>query len=195
MCARQQAADYPIDVQQRFYHALGLGHPQDAGGINRLPKLGRRLYVAGGGDLWWGKRAAWLKCIDATRTGDITKTGEIWSYPLDQHVMSTPAVYNGLVFIADCSGKLHCLDAATGRPCWVHATKGEIWASPLVADGKVYLGTRRKEFLVFAASREKCLLSSIELDSPISATPVAANGTLYVATMQRLYAIRNPGRP
>ena len=154
-----------------------------------------RLYVAGGGDLWWGKRAAWLKCIDATRTGDITKTGEIWSYPLDQHVMSTPAVYNGLVFIADCSGKLHCLDAATGQPCWVHATKGEIWASPLVADGKVYIGTRRKEFLVFAASREKCLLSSIELDSPISATPVAANGTLYVATMQRLYAIRNPGRP
>ena len=31
-----------------------------------------RLYVAGGGDIWWGKNEAWLKCIDATRTGDIT---------------------------------------------------------------------------------------------------------------------------
>ncbi len=49
-----------------------------------------RLYVAGGGDIWWGKNQAWLKCIDATRTGDITTNGLIWSYPLQKHVLSTP---------------------------------------------------------------------------------------------------------
>ena len=46
-----------------------------------------RIYVAGGGDIWWGKNEAWLKCIDATRTGDITTNGLVWSYPLQKHVM------------------------------------------------------------------------------------------------------------
>jgi hypothetical protein len=43
---------------------------------------------------------------------------------------------------------------------------------------------------VFAASREKKLLSRVALDSPVSASPIAANGVLYVATMTRLYALQ-----
>ena len=58
-----------------------------------------------------------------------------------------------------------------------------------MADGKVYLGTRSGGFWVFAASKEKRILSSIEMGSPISATTTAANGVLYVATMNRLYAV------
>jgi outer membrane protein assembly factor BamB len=151
---------------------------------------GNRVYIAGGGDLFWGKNQAWLKCIDATKTGDVTKAAEIWSYPLERHVMSTPAVKDGLVFIADCGRKMHCLDAANGRPYWTQDTKGEVWASPLVADGKVYLGTRSGQFWVFAASKEKKVLSSIELGTPISATATAASGVLYVATMTQLFAIK-----
>ena len=65
-----------------------------------------------------------------------------------------------------------------------------MWASPLVADGKVYIGTRSGDFWVLAAGREKRVLSSIELGSPISATATAANGVLYVSTMSRLYALQ-----
>ena len=149
-----------------------------------------RLYVAGGGDIWWGKNEAWLKCLDATRTGDITTNGLIWSYPLQKHVLGTPAVYHGLVFIADCGRMFHCVDAETGQPHWTHEIKGEAWASPLVADGKVYLGTRSGTFYVFAASKEKKVLCTIDLGQPISSTTTAANGVLYVATMTRLYAVR-----
>ena len=74
-----------------------------------------RIYVAGGGDIWWGKNEAWLKCIDATRTGDITTNGLVWSYTLQRHVMSTPAIYRGLAFIGDVGHTFHCLDAETGR--------------------------------------------------------------------------------
>ena len=101
-----------------------------------------RLYIAGGGDIWWGKNEAWLKCIDATRTGDITTNGLIWTYTLQKHVLSTPAVYNGMVFVADCGRLIHCVDAETGQPLWTHEINGDAWASPMVADGKVYLGTR-----------------------------------------------------
>jgi outer membrane protein assembly factor BamB len=149
-----------------------------------------RIYVAGGGDIWWGKNEAWLKCIDATRTGDITTNALVWSYALQKHVMSTPAIYRGLAFIGDVGHTFHCVDAETGQPCWTHEIKGEAWASPLVADGKVYLGTRGGAFYVFAASREKKLLSTIELGQPVSATAAAANGVLYLATMSHLYAAR-----
>jgi outer membrane protein assembly factor BamB len=59
-----------------------------------------------------------------------------------------------------------------------------------VADGKVYVGTRRRDFLVLAASKNKQIISSIKLDSPINSTPVAANGVLYVTTMKKLYALK-----
>jgi hypothetical protein len=148
-----------------------------------------RVYVAGGGDIWWGKNEAWLKCIDATKTGDITTNGLIWSYPLEKHVLSTPAIHEGLVFIADCGRTFHCVDANTGKPYWTHEVRGEVWASPYVADGKVYLGTRNGAFYVFAASREKKHLAELELIAPISATTTAANGVLYVATMTHLYTV------
>jgi outer membrane protein assembly factor BamB len=111
-------------------------------------------------------------------------------YPLEKHVMSTPAVSDGLVFIADCGRKFHCVEAKSGKPLWTHEIKGEVWASPYVADGKVYLGTRSGNFYVFAAQREKKVLTELDLRTPISATVTAANQVLFVATLTHLYAIR-----
>jgi len=150
-----------------------------------------RIYLAGGGDLFWGKNEAWLKCIAATNINGVTNTAEIWSYLLEKHVFSTPAIHNGMVFIPDCGRKMHCVDAQNGKPLWTHDIKGEVWASPLIADGKVYLGTREGEFYVFAAAREKQLLHQTNLGDKISATATAANGTLFFATMSHLYAIAN----
>jgi outer membrane protein assembly factor BamB len=143
-----------------------------------------RIYVAGGGDLFWGKNQAWLKCINAAN-GVL-----VWSYTLEKHVLSTPAVHDGLVFVADCGRKIHCVDAKTGTGVWTHDIKGEVWASTLVADDKLYLGTREGEFYVLAASREKKLLSQTNLGDKISATATAANGTLYIATMSQLFALK-----
>lgn len=149
-----------------------------------------RIYLAGGGDLFWGKNEAWLKCIDAKKTGDITTNGLIWSYRLERHVISTVAIKDGLLFIADCGRKFHCLDANTGKAHWTQEIRGDVWASPMVADGKVYLGTRSGQFWVFGASKEKKILSTIELIAPISATATAANGALYVATARNLFKVQ-----
>jgi len=148
-----------------------------------------RIFAAGGGDLWWGKNEAWLKCIDATRKDLDASKRLIWSYPLQKHVLSTPAIYNGMVFIADCGRKFHCVDAQNGKPFWTHDIDGEAWASPLVADGKVYLGTRSGAFYIFAADEQKKLLNSLQFGVPVSGTATAANGVLYVATMTHLYAL------
>jgi len=148
-----------------------------------------RVYVAAGGDVWWGKRRAWLKCIDATKAGDVTRSAAIWSAELNSHCCSTPSIHDGLVYVPDCSGTIHCLDAETGKRYWTHRAAGPIWGSTLVADGKVYVGSRRSDFHVFAAGRQKRVLASIKLDSPLSAPPTAANGTLFLTTMKKLYAV------
>jgi outer membrane protein assembly factor BamB len=153
-----------------------------------------RMYVAGGGDWFWGKNEAWLKCFDPRGTGDLSTNAVRWSYPLGRHTMCTPTVHDGLVYATDAQRVLHCVDAATGTPVWTHELKGELWASAFVADGKVYVGTRRGDFWVFAAGREKRVLSMVELGAPVSATATAANGTLYVSTMTHLYAVAAPAR-
>ena len=144
-----------------------------------------RLFVAGGGDVFWGKNEAWLKCIDVSGSAPV----EAWACPLDRHVLSTPAVHDGLAFIADCGRKVHCVDLQTGRDLWTHELRGEVWASPLVADGKLYLGTRAGDFVILSAGREKKVLSTVDLGAPISATAAAANGVVYVADMAHLYAV------
>lgn len=148
-----------------------------------------RVYVIASGDYWHGKPVSWLRCIDASGSGDITKSGAVWSFRMENICMGTPAVKDGLVYLTDCARNVHCLDARDGRVIWTHKTGGEFWGSALVADGKVYAGNRRGELVILAAGREKKVLSTANLGDPISCTPCAANGVVYVSTMTHLYAL------
>jgi len=152
------------------------------------------IYVAGGGDIFWGKNDAWLKRLDLSWENDHVKVTEAWTFVLGRHVLSTPAIKDGLVYIADANKEVHCIDAKTGAEVWKQEAKGEFWASPLVADGKVFIGSRKGDFLIMEAGREKHLLASIDLKDPIAATAVAANGVLYVGTMRNLYALSVGGK-
>ena len=149
-----------------------------------------RIYVTVGGDIWWGKKEAWLKCVDATKKGDITDSGEIWSYDLEQPSASTPAISDGLIYVTDCGKNLHCVDAENGKPYWKHKLKMDSWSSALVADKKVYVGSRGSDFWIMEEGKTLKVLDSIKLDGPTLSTPVAANGIMYVSTMNRLYAIK-----
>jgi outer membrane protein assembly factor BamB len=147
-----------------------------------------RVYVAIGQDPRHGRGRGILHCISAAGTGDITHTGRIWSYDKLDRSMSTVSIADGLLFIADYPGRIHCVDAETGHCYWVHETNAEIWGSTLVADGKLYVGTQ-KSFWVLAADKEKKVLSEVRLGSPVWASPVAANGTLYVTSQKWLWAV------
>lgn len=147
-----------------------------------------KVYLTLGGDIWWGKRKSWIKCINASGVGNQTGKGELWSFEMNGHCCATPSIYNGLVFVGDTNGNFYCLDAESGQLYWSHELKGDIWASALSVENKVYIGTRRNEFYVFKTEKEKQLIHSAKFDSKINASPVVANGVLYVATMEYLYA-------
>jgi outer membrane protein assembly factor BamB len=153
-----------------------------------------RIYVAIGQDPLHGRGKGLLHCIDATKTGDITQTGRIWTYDGLDRTISNATIAAGLLYIPDIVGRLHCLDADTGKCYWVYETNAETWGTPLAADGRVYLGTQ-KAFFVFAAGKEAKFVSRIPLGAPSYCTPIAANGVLYVASHRYLWAVQQQKKP
>ena len=166
--------------------------------VNATPVFYKnRVYVAIGQDPEHGEGVGRLVCVDATKTGDITKTGLIWDYKGIHRSISTVSIdpEKGLVFVGDFSGFVHCLDAETGKLYWTHDTQAHMWGSTLVADGKVYCGNEDGEFFVFDDSKEKKIISQVNMGSPVLSTPIVANGTLIVATQTHLYAIAQDAKP
>ena len=151
-----------------------------------------RIYVAIGRDAAFGRGRGALQCIDATKTGDITRSGKLWTYQGLDWTPATVSIADGLVYLADTAGRLHCVDAETGRCYWVYeAHCGMLLGSTLVADGKVYM-PGSKGLHVLAAGKQARLLAKVNVGAPIYSSPVAANGTLYIASNKGwLWAIHN----
>ena len=91
------------------------------------------------------------------------------------------SIADGLLYISDVAGRLHCLDAETGQCHWIHESGSQVWGSTLVADGKVFMPTH-KGLCVLAAGKEQKVLSRINVGGALCASPVVANGTLYLAS-------------
>jgi outer membrane protein assembly factor BamB len=140
-----------------------------------------RVYVALGRDPEHGRGRGALHCLNATGTGDITPSGRVWCYQGLDRTLSTASVADGLVYLSDMAGRLHCLDAETGKCYWIHPTDSQTWGSTLVAAGRVYMPTG-KYLWVLKAGKTLEVLDRINLGSRICASPVVANGTLYLAT-------------
>jgi outer membrane protein assembly factor BamB len=165
--------------------------------VNATPVFYKnRVYIATGQDPEHGEGVGHLVCLDATKKGDISQSGLIWDYKGIHRSISTVSIdpETGLLFIGDFSGFVHCLDAETGKVYWTHDMKAHMWGSTMVADGKVYLGDEDGDFVVLAASKEKKVISTINLGSPIYSTPVIANGVIYVASTSHLFAFHDSAK-
>jgi outer membrane protein assembly factor BamB len=150
-----------------------------------------KVFLSVGQDPEHGEGPGHLYCIDATKRGDITESGRVWHVG-DRNFnrsMSTCAIKDGLLYTADLSGFLYCLDVRTGEQRWRHDTLSAIWGSPYVVDGKVFLGDEEGDVVVLRHGPELKELGTIDMGNPVYTTPVAANGTLYVSNQRTLYAV------
>ncbi|HYF34261.1 MAG TPA: PQQ-binding-like beta-propeller repeat protein [Prosthecobacter sp.] len=148
------------------------------------------VYVPIGQDPEHGEGVGMLSCIDPKGTGDLTGKA-VWTFKGIERSLSTPAIKDGLIYVADYTGRLFCLDAKTGKEYWKFDTKGHIWANALVVDGKVYIGNEEGELFILAEGKEMKLLNTIEFPSPLLSSVVAANGALYVTTNTHLYCFKD----
>ena len=171
----------------------GRGHPCDIIGTPVFCK--NRVYIAIGGDPNHGGRDSKgsIVCIDATKTGDVTEKAKIWSYDALNQSVSTVAVSDGLVFVVDSAHTVHCLDADSGLCCWTYSIRkgATCFSSPLVTDGKVYIGKA-----ILSASTRFELRDGIKngQDTAYSSHCVA-NGVLFAVIGERLWAICGSADP
>lgn len=154
--------------------------------------LDDRVYVGVGQDPEHGEGVGNLWAIDATQSGDVTEKGVVWHRGGEdfRRTISTVAIKDGIVYAADLSGFLYALDANTGQLHWKHDMLAAVWASPYVADGKVYLGDEDGDITVLKAGKTKELLAEMNMGNAVYATPFAKDGVLYVLSRNRLFAIQ-----
>jgi len=150
-----------------------------------------KVYIGNGQDPEHGEGVGHFYAIDATKRGDITQTGKLWQFDKIRRSISTAAIADGLVYISDFSGYLHCLDQKTGEEYWVHDMLAAVWASPFVVDGKVYLGDEDGDVVVMAASKKKEVLAEMNMGSAVYGTVVPANGALFINNRSQLFALAN----
>lgn len=105
--------------------------------------------------------------------------------------IGTVAIKDDLLFVIDFSGVVHCVDATNGKQVWTHDTLDASWGSPLIVDGKVYLGTENGDVKIFKLSREKELIAEVSMDTSVYSTPIVANNTLFISNKDALFAIKN----
>lgn len=103
--------------------------------------------------------------------------------------LSSAAIKNDLLLISDENGLVHCLDAKTGKAHWTHDMLASSWSTPLIVGDRVYVADLDGEISIFKLSKEKELIGEQNMETPVYTTTVAANGVLYVATFNTLYAI------
>ena len=147
------------------------------------------VYLANGQDPEHGEGLGHFYAIDATQRGDITQSGRIWHFEEIRRSISTAAVADGLAYIADFSGYLHCLDAGTGELQWTYDTFAAVWASPFVVDGKVYLGDEDGDVVVIEHGRTMNVLAEMNMGSAVYGTIVPANSAIFLNNRSELFKL------
>ena len=101
----------------------------------------------------------------------------------------TAVCMDDILYIADFSGIFHCLNAKTGEPYWNYDMFSAAWGSPMIADGKVYIGDEDGDIAVFEHSSEMNLLAENLCNNSVYSTPIAANNVLFISNKSTLFAI------
>jgi outer membrane protein assembly factor BamB len=177
------------------------GNPKDARWLPRAGVLSRgaiiaspvfadgRVFIAMGQSPGHGNAPSLIYAISPNGQGAVTKCGVLWTAREVGRVVGTPIVKDGLLYVGDLGGAVHCLDAATGAHLWKYETNDAIWGCFLLAGDRLYVGNAEGLMTVLRTGRRKELLGQIEMNAPLYSRPTAVGDALYLATANRLYRI------
>ena len=128
--------------------------------------------------------------LKAFGSGDVTKSALLWSFDRGPDV-PTPATDGMLLYVLADKGLLYCMDLASGKTHYgpERLKPGTYSASPLLADGKLYITNEDGLTSVVKAGTGFELLAENALDEFTLSSPAAASGQLFIRTSGHLYAI------
>jgi len=138
-----------------------------------------------------GGRTPITMAVRAGGRGDVTQTHCLWKIRKSSTI-SSPVVSDGLLYWFNKAGIASCLDAKTGRVIYTERTGlGTVYASVVMAEGRLYCVSRQKGVIVYAAGREFKEIARNELgdESVFDGTPVIHNSQLLLRSNKFLYCI------
>jgi outer membrane protein assembly factor BamB len=118
-----------------------------------------------------------------------------WSRTGRGSYMPTPLAHEGILYVLANNGVFDAYDLATGAEIYrqrLEPVGSGFSASPIAADGKIYLSSEDGEMLVVAAGREFRQLATNSMGDLLMATPALSDGVMYVRGATSLVAIKRP---
>ena len=115
-----------------------------------------------------------------------------WSKTLRGPYMPTPLIYNGLLYVLANNGVLDAYDLATGAEIYRQRLPylgSGYSASPVAADGKIYLSSEDGEVVVVRAGRKFEHIATNSMGELLMATPALSDGAMYIRTVANVFAI------
>ncbi len=183
--AMNQIQAYDLETGTPIWHTAGLT-------MNPIPSPVAEDGVA---ILMSGYRGNSLKAINlAEATGDITGTSAIaWTYGRDTPYVPSPLLYDGILyFLKTNNGILSVFDAKTGTPHYTQQrldATPNVFASPVGADGRVYIAGRDGATVVLKHGSAFEILATNTLDDGFDASPALVGNEIYLKGYRFLYSI------
>ncbi len=163
---------------------------------------GDHAYVCNGEENLDSTEMGRVVCIDASKAGDITTSGEVWRAEGIKAGFASPALANGRLYVLDNSANLFCIDANTGKIHWNYSLGRVGKGSPTVtADGVIYVGEQNGAFHILRDAGDHCeSLDMEQFEGPndtideIYGSPIVADGRVYFMTRYHMYALGVRGK-
>ena len=122
--------------------------------------------------------------------GDVTDTNVLWKYHKAVPQLPSPIVYGNVLYMVNDGGIVTTLHPETGAELGQGRLKGAIdhyYASPVAADGKIYMASEKGKVAVLQAGGSLEPIAVNDLDDDIYATPAISDGKIYLRTRGWLY--------
>ena len=146
----------------------------------------------------WTEAVAFLEQADygifalkAPGEGELTTNHVAWKHKKGVASVSSPLFYRGRVYAAQDGGRLTCFNAKTGEKYFEQervGADGDYYASPIAANGHVYLSSGKGAVTVVEAGDTLLVKARNQVGEPIYATPAIADDKLYVRSERHLWA-------
>ena len=139
-----------------------------------------------------GYDAPTLLAIRPDGQGNVTETHVAWKNSKGAPHTPSPLLVGEHLYVVSDGGVATCLEATTGKEVWHHraGNGGGFSASPLFADGKIYLQSEQGDGTVLQPGSEYVELAKNELESRTFASYAVADGALFIRTETQLYRIQ-----
>jgi outer membrane protein assembly factor BamB len=130
-----------------------------------------------------------LLAVRADGSGDVTATHVAWSMTRGAPFTPSPLAVGDELYVISDLGVLSCVDAKTGKLHWQERVGGNHSASPIFADGRIYLLSEEGITTVIAPGRTFQKLAVNELDGATLASMAVAHGSIFIRSLTHLYRI------